>query len=145
MPQRSKYPMLSSALGLYLVSAIRTESRSEAAVNLYSEAIDAVTYGDVDAFLQEQYAENNILDYKKEVTSELTKLICAFANTDGGIALSGFTVSVAIWFFRSFIRLFRFHCDDHEGWFIIIDFFSLREQIGVFRSNFYYGKITNGP
>jgi len=56
---------------------------------LYTKPIEEITFKDVEAFCDQQIAENAYLDYKQDFPKDLEKTLSAFANTFGGIALIG--------------------------------------------------------
>jgi hypothetical protein len=58
-------------------------------MSLWATPIDDLNFSHLDAFLNEHQVEGARLDYKADVPKELDKLICAFANTTGGIIVLG--------------------------------------------------------
>jgi len=56
---------------------------------LYQKPVNEITWGDVEEFCAQQIPENVTLDYKRDFSGDLKKLIAAFANTNGGIILIG--------------------------------------------------------
>jgi len=57
--------------------------------NIFSLQIDDIKYDDVLAFCDKQLEEGIDLDYKADWPNDLEKIICSFANTQGGIVLIG--------------------------------------------------------
>src|SRR5258708_6388896 len=58
-------------------------------MDLWHKALVDVDYGDILAFCQSKLPESTRLDYKRDFTDKLEALICAFANTYGGLILIG--------------------------------------------------------
>ena len=58
-------------------------------MSLWNKPLSGVTYDDLDAFCRLGLPEGMQLDYKQEVTSKLANLVCAYANTRGGLLLLG--------------------------------------------------------
>lgn len=56
---------------------------------LINYPIEEINYELVDEFIKAGYEEHFDLDYKVDFPSDLEKLICAFANTQGGIIVLG--------------------------------------------------------
>jgi len=57
---------------------------------LTSKPIDEISYQDLLSFCESQFKEDIDLDYKSDFPNDLARLLSAFANTQGGIALIGF-------------------------------------------------------
>jgi hypothetical protein len=58
-------------------------------MSLWNKTIAELTYQDVEIFCQQRQTEGLRLDYKREFNEDLRKLICAFANTLGGMIILG--------------------------------------------------------
>lgn len=56
---------------------------------IFTEPLEDITWEKIQAFCGLKIEENIELDYKKDWPNELAALICAFANTQGGIILIG--------------------------------------------------------
>lgn len=56
---------------------------------MYTKATDEICIADVQAFLEERNRESIILDYKADWPNDLSKVIAAMANTQGGVILIG--------------------------------------------------------
>src|SRR5207302_11467814 len=60
------------------------------AVSIWHKPIDQITFDDVKVFCTETPQREGIrLDYKAEIPKHLDKLLCAFANTLGGMIILG--------------------------------------------------------
>ena len=57
--------------------------------SIFSLPIEAIKYEDILSFCDKQMEEGVDLDYKADWPNDLEKVICSFANTQGGIALIG--------------------------------------------------------
>jgi hypothetical protein len=57
--------------------------------DLYNLPIQEISYEMIEAFCQLEREEDIDLDYKSDWPSDLDKILCAFANTQGGIVLIG--------------------------------------------------------
>ena len=58
-------------------------------MSLYNKPVDQITFEDVAIFCQQRQKEGPRLDYKREFADNHVKLICAFANTLGGMMILG--------------------------------------------------------
>ena len=58
-------------------------------MNLYSLPIDAISYQEVETFLNARFPESEILDYKSDWKDDLQNVMAAFANGMGGLVLIG--------------------------------------------------------
>jgi predicted HTH transcriptional regulator len=56
---------------------------------LWTMPIEEIEFRHIDEFLNMKLLENNRLDYKAAMPSELNKAIAAFANTFGGLLIIG--------------------------------------------------------
>jgi hypothetical protein len=57
--------------------------------NILFADINEIDYRAIDEFLKNQIEEDIDLDYKSQFPNDLSRIICAFANTQGGIILLG--------------------------------------------------------
>ena len=55
---------------------------------MFTEPIDEITFEDVQSFCQE-WTEGVRVEYKREITQSIPKIVSSFANTHGGIFLIG--------------------------------------------------------
>lgn len=58
-------------------------------MNLLTIPLDEVTHDDLLNFCEEKHIEDIDLDYKADFPSDLARLLSAFANTQGGLAIIG--------------------------------------------------------
>lgn len=58
-------------------------------MSLWTKPVTALTFDDVEQFCLQKIAEGVSLDYKREVTDDLAKLVSSFANTVGGWIIFG--------------------------------------------------------
>jgi hypothetical protein len=58
-------------------------------MSLWNKPVANIAYQDVEVFCRQKHKEGPRLDYKREFTAGHVKLICAFANTLGGIMILG--------------------------------------------------------
>jgi hypothetical protein len=58
-------------------------------MNLWTKSVGDINFADVQEFCKQNLPEGTRLDYKSELKPELDKLICAFANSHGGIIIIG--------------------------------------------------------
>jgi hypothetical protein len=56
---------------------------------LASMSLDEITYETIEGFCNQQIPEDIDLDYKSDWPNDLEKVLCAFANTQGGLVLIG--------------------------------------------------------
>ena len=56
---------------------------------LLTDPIESITYADVLAFCEQRLEEDIDIDYKSNWPDDLARLLCSFANTQGGLALIG--------------------------------------------------------
>jgi hypothetical protein len=56
-------------------------------MSLWNKAVSDITFADVEAFCRQRHREEPRLDYNREWGKDHHKLICAFANTLGGIIM----------------------------------------------------------
>ena len=55
---------------------------------MFTKPIDEITFEDVHSFCQE-WTEGVRVEYKREITRSIPKIVSSFANTHGGIFLIG--------------------------------------------------------
>ena len=58
-------------------------------MSLWYKQLDTIAYADIDAFCTRNIPEGLRLDYKREMPTDLAKLVAAFANTLGGLIILG--------------------------------------------------------
>lgn len=58
-------------------------------MSLLNKPVAEITFEDVEVFCRQKRKEGPRLDYKREFNDAHVKLICAFANTLGGIIILG--------------------------------------------------------
>ena len=55
---------------------------------MLTKSLDEITFEDVEAFCKE-YPESEQVEYKREITRSIPKIVSSFANTSGGIFIIG--------------------------------------------------------